>query len=71
LYAIQNLPVGYHTIDIAEGIRPTLYDFKDSLGTNSTPFFLAETPSTQTWKKFYGTLRNLKTALQKMAGKHV
>lgn len=74
LYSIKNLPAGYHTIDIAEGIRPCLYDFKDSLGTISMQFFLAETPSAQTWKRFYGRLRNLKIAVlkltQQFTGKH-
>ena len=65
LYSIQSLPAEFQRIDIAEGIRPALYDFKDSLGTNSTLFFRAETPSARTWKRIYDTLRNLKAAARR------
>jgi hypothetical protein len=60
LYAIKILSTEASSIDIAEGIRPTLYYFKDSLGTRSTPLFSVETPNAKLWKNFITLARRAK-----------
>ncbi len=65
LYSLKALSGEFHFVDIAQGIRPSLYDFKDSLGTNSIPFFMVDSPNTATWKKLYKTFRRVKALISK------
>ncbi len=56
LYAIENLSREYSFIDIAEGVHPTLYAFKDSLGTTSVPYYIMDTPSNMQLRKIVHTV---------------
>jgi len=57
LYALRQLAGTAIHVDIAEGIRPALYDFKDSLGTESTPYFLVESPRADFCRKVFNVYR--------------
>jgi hypothetical protein len=66
IYAIKTLSNEVSTIDIAEGIRPALYYFKDSLGTKSTPLFSVETPNADLWKNLLTAARKAKQSIGKL-----
>jgi hypothetical protein len=65
LYSLKDLSGEFNYVDIADSIRPALYDFKDSLGTDSTPFFLVNPPKAETWNKLYKTFRQVKALILK------
>lgn len=63
LYAIKQLAEHAIHVDIAEGIRPAIYDFKDSLGTDSTMYFMVESPRTDFYRKVFTTYRSLRRVI--------
>jgi hypothetical protein len=60
LYSIKVLSEEVNFVDIGEGLHPSLYLYKDSLGTISTRYFVVETPHAVAWLKIIGAIRNSK-----------
>ncbi len=58
-FSIEVLSHEVSSIDIAEGLRPSLYFFKDSLGTKSVTEFVVETPNAWFWKMIGNTKKSL------------
>jgi hypothetical protein len=63
LFSLGHLAGETRQVDIAEGIRPALYDFKDSLGTDSTPYFLVENPRAELCRKVFKVYRRTRGLL--------
>jgi hypothetical protein len=64
IHSIKTLSGEVSFIDIGVGVRPSLYFFKDSLGTRSTPEFLAQTPNSKFWKQFRSIIHKVKQSLK-------
>jgi hypothetical protein len=62
-YAAQDLSPEFSYADFGGGPVPNIYATKDSLGTNSTPYWELETPNARRWTQYYDMLRNIKRAI--------
>jgi hypothetical protein len=69
LFTIRLLSGKFSTLDIAEGIFPNLYAFKDSQGTQSLPYFMAESPNAALRKRVLRTVKNTKEVLSNILRK--
>ena len=63
LNTLQHLSGTVVHVDIADGIRPAIYDFKDSLGTESTPYFVVESPRSEACRQVFNTYRRMRRLL--------
>jgi hypothetical protein len=67
LYAIEVLSTeGITNIDIAEGLHPSLFLYKDSLGTQSISYFVLETPNATKAKYAIETVRRVKERIKRL-----
>jgi hypothetical protein len=64
LHTIENLSREHSFFDIAEGVHPTLYAYKDSLGTASVPYYIMDTPSDLQLRKIMHTVKRVAHAVQ-------
>jgi hypothetical protein len=64
-YASQDLSTEFEHIDFGEGAHSSLYAFKDSLGTTSTPFWILRTENSTNWSALYSYLRKIRQSLVK------
>ena len=69
LFTIRSLSGKFSTLDIAEGIFPNLYAFKDSQGTQSLLFFMVEPSNANFRKKVLRTVKSAKEAVSNILGK--
>jgi hypothetical protein len=65
-FAAQNLASDFDTIDFGEGANPNLYAFKDSVGTNSIPFWLLTVGNDSILIRFVEFLRKARQSLIKL-----
>lgn len=65
-YAAQCLAPEFKTIDFGEGMRESLYAFKDSLGARSEPYWILATPTARYWKRVFAWVRRLRYAVPKL-----
>jgi hypothetical protein len=64
-YAAQNLAAEFDMIDFGEGGNSSLFAFKDSLGTDSLPFWVLKSGDISGWVNVYLFLRKARQALLK------
>jgi hypothetical protein len=60
LYSIKALSSEVTSVDIAEGVRPSLYYYKDSLGTKSVRLYSVETPNAKFWRRLSSVVEKIK-----------
>ena len=64
-YASEDLSSEFKFIDFGEGAHASLYAFKDSLGTTSTPFWILKTENNSGWSLLHSRLRKIRQFLLK------
>jgi len=65
-FAAQNLAAEFDMIDFGEGGNSSLFAFKDSLGTDSLPFWVLKSGNISGWVNIYLFLRKARQALLKL-----